>query len=108
MIDQLLQAIVGAIVGMVLGYFYFAGLWATVQRLPDAKNPAFLALASMFARIILTGLAFYLVWQGSWLRMVSCLAGFLFARTLFIQKLGDSVVKLKKPPKGGEDSELES
>ena len=108
MIDQLVQVIVGGLVGMALGYFYFAGLWATVQRLPDAKNPAFLALASMFARIALTGLAIYLVFQGSWLRLVSCLAGFLFSRTLYIHKLGESVISLKKQAKGGEDSEPES
>ncbi len=105
MIDQVIQVVVGALVGAALGYFYFAGLWATVQRLPDTKNPAFLALASMFARLLLTGIAFYLVWQGNWLRLVSCLAGFLVARTMFIHKLGATVVKKDESSKGGDDSE---
>lgn len=94
MTEIVLNAIVGAVCGVGLGYFYFGGLWATVQRLPDAKNPAFLAVTSMFGRLVVTMLGFYFVWQGNFLRLVCAVAGFIAARTLLVHRLGKDLAEL--------------
>jgi len=92
MFEAGVRAVVGLVVGVVLGYVYFGGLWLTIRKLQTAKNPAFLAVMSFNARLVLTMLGFFFVWQAGgrpdWLRLLSAVAGFLVARTLLVHKLG--------------------
>jgi len=68
--------------GVLLGAFFFGGLWWTVRRGLSSKRPAFLFLGSLLLRtsIILAG--FYVVSGGHWDRLLACLLGFVIARLI--------------------------
>jgi len=74
--------------GAALGLGYYGGLWLTIQRLPTAGRPGLLASVSLFLRLGLVLVAFYLVMGGRWERLLACLAGFLLARVLLVRRLG--------------------
>ncbi|MFW6160311.1 MAG: ATP synthase subunit I [Acidobacteriota bacterium] len=86
--NEALLIIISLIAGLILGGFYFGGLWWTVNRLPKVNNPVFLSLGSFFLRTVITLGGFYLTAKGGrWYRVVIALAGFLAVRVLLINKL---------------------
>jgi F1F0 ATPase subunit 2 len=68
--------------GLVLGVFFFGGLWWTVRKGLSSAQPALWFLFSLLLRIALTLAGFYLVAAGDWRRLLACLAGFIAARFL--------------------------
>lgn len=68
--------------GVALGGFYFGGLWWTVRKTLAARLPALWVLVSLMLRMGVTMSGFYLVADGDWRRMLSCLAGFVMARLI--------------------------
>jgi F1F0 ATPase subunit 2 len=74
------------VVGATLGVFYFGGLWYTVLRLPDARNPVMLTFLSYLGRMAVLLVGFYLVSGGSWQRLLASLVGFLVARQVMIRR----------------------
>jgi F1F0 ATPase subunit 2 len=73
--------------GFILGLFYFSSLWLTVQQLPTTQWPVRLTLGSLFGRMAIVLLGFYLIIDGSWQRAVIALLGLLVARTILTQNL---------------------
>jgi F1F0 ATPase subunit 2 len=82
-----LQLVFAFLGGAGLGVFYFLGLWWTVQKLPSARSPALLSLASFAVRtaVVLTG--FYFIMGGQWERLMACLVGFVGARIVLLRRL---------------------
>jgi F1F0 ATPase subunit 2 len=79
----LLSAGAGAVIGML----YFTGLWLTVRRLKDARNPALLTFGSFVGRTATAIFLFYLiVREGHWGLGVAALAGFVLSR-IFVMRL---------------------
>jgi F1F0 ATPase subunit 2 len=83
--------------GLLLGAFFFAGLWWTVQKGVTSERPALWFLGSMLLRtsIILAGFAF--VSQGHWSRLVACLLGFLVARVIVVKRLSRALAAEPTP-----------
>ena len=81
--------VISLIVGAALGAFHFGGLWITVQRLRVTRQPALLMLTSFIVRMGIVLLGFYIVVVGGLPRLIVCVAGFLFARTVLVRRLGD-------------------
>jgi F1F0 ATPase subunit 2 len=77
--------------GVLLGVFFFGGLWWTVRRGLLSKRPASLFLGSLLLRtsIILGG--FYVVSGGHWDRLLACLLGFVIARVIVTRLTGPPV-----------------
>lgn len=73
--------------GLVLGLFYFGGLWLTVRKLTSSKRPGMLMMGSFAARLLITLCGFYLVMDGSWERILACMAGFLATRFVMTRML---------------------
>ncbi len=71
--------------GMVLGLFYFGGLWLTVKRLPFAARPALLTLCSYLIRLGVTFAGFYVLAAGSWERLLAVLCGFMVMRIVLVR-----------------------
>ena len=67
--------------GLPLGVFYFGGLWWTIYRAVASNSPAVWFLGSLLLRTGVVMATFYGVSQGDWRRLLSCLFGFLVART---------------------------
>ena len=78
--------------GLPLGVFYFGGLWWTIGRAVVSNSPAVWFLGSLLLRTIVVMAAFFWVSQGDWRRTLSCLFGFLMART--------AIQRLRSRPKG--------
>lgn len=72
--------------GILLGGFFFGGLWWTVVRGVSSSRPALWFLGSMLLRtgIVLSG--FYFVSAGDWKRLLASLLGFVIAR-LVVKRL---------------------
>jgi len=68
--------------GLLLGAFFFGGLWWTVIRGVSSPLPALWFLGSMLLRMSITLAGFYFVGRGDWQRWLLCLLGFVLARTV--------------------------
>ena len=72
-------------VGVTLGVFYFIGLWWTVRRIVSSEHVAFLLLGSMFFRIFVVMLSFYLLLGKDWQAILLALLGFTMLRLVVIR-----------------------
>ncbi|MDQ1260830.1 MAG: hypothetical protein QG575_11 [Euryarchaeota archaeon] len=74
-------------VGVLLGAFYFGGLWLTIKRLPCSQQPTLLSLGSFFARSLICILGFYLIIGSGMKALLICLAGFVLTKVALIRRL---------------------
>ena len=68
------------IAGILLGTFFFGGLWWTVRKGIASKRTAFWFFGSMLVRTGAVMLGFYFVMGDSWQRLLAALLGFVLAR----------------------------
>lgn len=73
--------------GAGLGAIYFGGLWWTVRRAGSFRRPASSMLVSVLVRMTVALGGFYLVADGSWQRLLLCVAGFVGARAVVSWRL---------------------
>ena len=83
--------------GVLLGVFFFGGLWWTVQKGVTSERPALWFLGSLLLRtgVILAG--FYFVSQGHWSRLVACLVGFVVVRVIVVRRLTHTPAEEQTP-----------
>jgi F1F0 ATPase subunit 2 len=74
--------VVACAAGVLLGAFFFGGLWWTVRRGLSSRRPALWFFGSLLVRtgVVLGG--FYLIASGDWQRLLPCLVGFVVAQLL--------------------------
>lgn len=84
----LLDLIVLLLVGVLLGTFYFVGLWWTVGRLSRSARPASLYLLSFGFRMALLLLAFSILLNVGVIEFFAALAGFIATRLVLVRWLG--------------------
>lgn len=75
-----IQLLLSFFAGLLLGTFFFSGLWWTAQRLATVKYPVLLALASFLVRTAVVLGGFYLLISGGLPRLAAALAGFVVVR----------------------------
>ncbi len=68
--------------GIVIGIFFFGGLWWTIKKGIISKKPALWFFISLLIRLSVALVGFYLIGNKHWERMLVCLAGFLVGRYL--------------------------
>jgi F1F0 ATPase subunit 2 len=76
--------VLAVLVGGVLGAIFFGGLWWTVRLGISSKWTAVVFLGSLLLRTTIALAGFYFVSQGDWRKVLACLLGFLFARSLVV------------------------
>ncbi len=76
--------------GLLLGAFFFGGLWWAVNKGVSSERPALWFFGSMLLRMSVTLAGFYLVGRDDWQRWLLCLLGFVLARLI--------VGRLTRPP----------
>lgn len=69
-----------SVAGLVLGGFYFGGLWWTVIKGLSSPAPALWFLSSLMLRMGVTMAGFYFAGGDHWTRWLVCLSGFIVAR----------------------------
>jgi F1F0 ATPase subunit 2 len=85
--------------GIVLGVFFFGGLWWTVRKGSACRRPALLFLSSFLLRTSIALAGLYLVAGGHWDRLLACLLGFVIARLIVTKLTGPPVVPCTSPAK---------
>lgn len=73
--------------GIILGAFFFGGLWWTVQKITDGNNPYLISITSFIIRTAIILGAFYLLVRADWSYLLAAFIGFLIARTYLSYKL---------------------
>ena len=72
--------------GLILGAFFFGGLWWTVIWGVSSQRLALWFFGSMVLRMSITLAGFYFIAREDWERWLLCVLGFVLAR-LLIQRL---------------------
>jgi F1F0 ATPase subunit 2 len=81
--------------GILLGLFFFGGLWITAKKALVSTMPQLWFFVSLIIRLGVTLIVFYWVGRNHWDRMLVCLAGFIVARFVLMRFV--QLPKLKKP-----------
>ena len=82
------RLLIALVAGGLIGAVFYGGLWWTVARGVSSKRPATWFLTSLMVRMAIAILGFYAVSNGSWMRLVACLLGFVVARVIVTQLAG--------------------
>ena len=99
----LVSALVLALLaGVLLGMFFFGGLWWTIRRGVSSKQPAALFFFSLLLRTGIALAGFYFVARGDWRRILSCLLGFILARILVTWRTRVPIANAKRAQTVGE------
>jgi F1F0 ATPase subunit 2 len=83
--------------GVLLGAFFFGGLWWTVRRGVTAKIPALWFVGSSVVRTGVVLAVFYRVGRGDWKRSLVCLLGFVIARFIVLRLIRTKPGKIHAP-----------
>ena len=79
--------ILGIILGMATGFFYFGSLYLTVRRLPRTKNPALLMFSSFLGRTVIAVAALFLILKlGDIMMLLAAVIGFIAMKLLFVNR----------------------
>lgn len=78
--NEILNMIFVLVAGLVLGLFFFGGLWLTVKIAFTSKLPALWFFTSLFLRISVAFISFYYLSTGGWPNLILCLIGLIIAR----------------------------
>ncbi|MBA4396359.1 MAG: ATP synthase subunit I [Syntrophus sp. (in: bacteria)] len=76
------------VLGGLIGWVYFSGLWETVRRLPEAKSPHGLMILSFAARTLFALGGFFILTDGQWERMAASVAGFFIVKAALVYNFG--------------------
>ena len=87
------RVLAAVLAGLLLGVFFFGGLWWTVRKTLSSPQAALWFSGSFLARTAVTLIGFWFVAQGDWRRVAGRVAGFLSAR-LFVVRF----TRLKEGP----------
>jgi F1F0 ATPase subunit 2 len=79
--------LVAALAGAIVALLYLAGLWWTVQRAADARNPVALLAASFVFRAALAAGALWLIMRGDVRRLLVALGAFLIVRAAVVWRV---------------------
>lgn len=75
------------VAGLAVGWFFFYGLWWTVQRLPTSEHPALLTLGSLGLRMGVSLGVLFLVMAGDWRRLAVAVGGVVVMRLILVRRL---------------------
>lgn len=79
--------VAAAMLGLALGWVFFAGLHLTVSRLHQARHPATLVLASLLVRTLIVVAGGALVGRHAGITgLLAMLAAMLWVRTLYLRR----------------------
>jgi len=79
---EVLNLISALVAGLLLGVFFFGGLWWTVQKGLSSRQPALWFFGSLLLRTGIAVAGFYFASGGQWDRLLMCLLGFFIMRRI--------------------------
>lgn len=97
--NEAVTLVSAGVAGLLLGGFFFGGLWWTVRMGVSAKRPALLFMVSLMVRTAVTVAGVYVVGDGHWQRLLVCLLGFVIARFMVTWLAGPPAEHYAAPAK---------
>jgi F1F0 ATPase subunit 2 len=94
--NDLITLSVVLVAGILIGGFFFGGLWWTIQNGLTSKNPALWFFGSTLLRLSAALAGFNFIGGKDWRKLLICMLGFLIARLL--------VTRLTRTPREGIDA----
>lgn len=85
--NETLLMLLSLLSGMLLGVFFFGGLWWTVRKGLSAQQPALWFFTSLIVRSTVVVAGFYLVAGSDWKRQLLCLLGFIVTRFIVTRRV---------------------
>ncbi len=85
----------GLIWGVMLGMFFFGGLWLTVRWLPRANRPRLLWLGSFMARMTVLVVSFVFLARQGGLAAMAGVGSLLAVRWILVRWLGPGTRELE-------------
>jgi F1F0 ATPase subunit 2 len=89
--NEIESVILACVAGVLVGIFFYGGLWWTVQRGLRSSWPALWFVGSLIVRTSITLFTFYLVSDGHWLRLLFCMVGFTVAGKIITRTFSTGV-----------------
>ncbi len=83
--NEPLNLALGLIAGILLGAFFFGGLWRTVRQGVLSTHPALWFSVSLLLRTCIVLLGFYFILGDDWKRLSAGLLGFIIARLIVMR-----------------------
>jgi F1F0 ATPase subunit 2 len=80
--NEALSLAAGLLAGIILGAFFFGGLWWTIRKGVVSKRPALWFFGSLLLRTAIVVLGFYFILGDDWKRLLAGLLGFVIARLI--------------------------
>ena len=80
--------VLSAIWGVILGLFYFGGLWMTLKYISRSKRPKSLLFLSFVFRILLILVGFWVVLRSDPMAFILTFPAFLITRVILTRSLG--------------------
>ena len=92
------QLAMGFFGGLLMGLFFFGGLWLSVKRLPDSRNPLLVAFVSFLLRLAVLVLCFWaLARYGGWIAVLGAVPGLLLMRVTLVWRFGRKDIETPLP-----------
>ncbi len=83
--NETFTTLMALIAGILLGIFFFGGLWWTTKKGLHSKSPALWFMGSLLIRMGITIPAFYFISRNHWESALICLVGFIVARGIIMR-----------------------
>jgi|GEM_PF-170416 len=83
--NEITTLFLAALAGLLLGAFFFGGLWWSLRKGLNSDYVALWQITSLVVRMGVSLIGFYLVGGGQWQRLMACLAGFVIARIVILR-----------------------
>lgn len=82
--------------GIILGIFFFGGLYWSIQKLEKVRYPALFMTTSVMLRMIIFLIVFYFIFNGSYKNLLVAFIGFIGVRFFMIFNLKKNISYSKK------------
>ena len=83
--NEVISLLFSLFAGVLLGLFFFAGLWWTVSKIESSQHVALLFLSSLLLRTAIVVSGFYYILGDHWWHLFVGLPGFFIARSFVIR-----------------------
>lgn len=78
--------------GIILGLVFFGGLYYTTQKLPSAKMPGLIMIASISLRMIILIGGLYFIYSGDLIRLLIGIVGVFISKYIVIRFVKKGVI----------------
>ena len=99
MTEQILIIARGFVGGLVVGLFFFGGLWWTVKRVPRSSRPLLLIFGSLIVRVVVSLTAVYFICDADWRRYLAALLAIFIVRLIIVRRDGPMDYNIKQKAK---------